>query len=444
MLSSPSNTDHVSLWPRRRDLSTSPVRRAATDHRTPPRFMPKSSRNQSPMRSSSPLKRMPMPVDSMDEDDVFSSPMPASFRLGDHKENTSRRRSNLFAMDEDDALFLPPTSPAHSRTLFPPSSSPMPLRTPVKSSSNMFETPVRPVFSVASTNSPFVTTAAAGTKRKPAPAAFSTPDRRCMLTPLNVTASRAVSDVGDGESSAFERLAPLPAPSFTVRTPQTRADAEAHLKHQTDSMRRLKIKDRNMSGEESGYDSGAEAQQERGKPVYAGGAPPSTIKSRKSPGLALLIRKGVQNDDEVIESMSPGGHVNKRRARSRPVSAELLAATPAPRTAEVRLAFFITFALLTHEIGHVVSNPGSECRSDPRSNRISISRHSPRPPQLEFVHELSGGWVTTSAVSTNVRCCLSCIVATQAGSIEPPHKCQLRDLVLWPINTSTAVTNEEI
>lgn len=266
---------------------------------------------------------------------MFSSPMPASYKLGAHKENPGRRRSNLFDMDEDDALFLPPTSPGHSRMLFPPSSSPMPLRTPVKSSSSMFETPVRPVFSVAPTNSPFPTTATAGTKRKPAPVAFLTPDRRCMLTPLDVTHPAKASDAGDDEPFGLERLAPLPAPSFGVRTPQTRPDADAHLKNQTDSMRRLKLKDREMSSEESGYDSGAEGQRERAKTTYAGGAPPSTVKSRKAPGLALLIGKGLQKDDEVVESMSPGGHVNKRRARSRPVSAELLAATPAPRAAEV-------------------------------------------------------------------------------------------------------------
>lgn len=334
MLSSTPNTDFVSMRHRRRDPSTSPIRRAAMDHRTPPRFMAK---HHAPMLGSSPLKRLPMPVDTMDEDDVFSSPMPSSYRLGSHKENPSRRRSNLFDTDDDDALFLAPTSPSHSRALFPPSSSPMPLRTPVKQTPNMFETPARPVFSVAPTNSPFPTTAAAGTKRKPLPITFSTPDNRCMLTPLNVT--NATSDLGDGEPFGFERLAPLPAPSFGVRTPQTKVDADSHLKNQADSMRRLKIQDldRETSGEESGYDSGAEAQQEQGgKRIYAGGAPPSTVKSRKSPGLALLIGRGIQKDDEVVESMSPGGHVNKRRARSRPVSAELLAATPGPKN-EVRL-----------------------------------------------------------------------------------------------------------
>lgn len=46
----------------------------------------------------------------------------------------------------------------------------------------------------------------------------------------------------------------------------------------------------------------------------------------------------MDNKDEVVEAMSPGDHVNKRRARSRPVSAELLssvASTPAPNSSQV-------------------------------------------------------------------------------------------------------------
>lgn len=286
------------------------------------------------MFSSSPLKRCAMPVDSMDEDDVFSSPMPSGYKLGSYKENPARPRSNLFDTDDDDAIFLAPRSPSHSRTLFPPSSSPMPLRTPVKQGSSAFETPARPVFSVAPTNSPFPTTATAGTKRKPAPIMFATPERRSTFTPLNVTSS--ASDLGEDAPLGFERLAPLPAPSFVTRTPQTKGDAEAHLKKQADSMRRMKIQDRDQSGEESGYDSGSEVREcEVGRKLFVGGAPSSAVKSKKSPGLALLIGRAVQNDDEVVESMSPGGHVNKRRARSRPVSAELLAATPAPRNNEV-------------------------------------------------------------------------------------------------------------
>jgi mitosis inhibitor protein kinase SWE1 len=187
-----------------------------------------------------------------------------------------------------------------------------------------------------------------------------------MLTPLNVTSS--ASDLGDGEFG-FERLMPLPAPSFLTKTPQTKAD-ETHLKRQTDSMGKLKIRDWEQSGDESGYDSSAEPKREREgeKRIYAGGAPSSTLKKpRKSPGLSLLIGRNVQKEDEVVESMSPGGHVNKRRARSRPVSAELLAATPAPRNYEVSCLFHRAYSSAHLSVEQSIPNSSPQRGEDSRS-----------------------------------------------------------------------------
>jgi mitosis inhibitor protein kinase SWE1 len=47
-----------------------------------------------------------------------------------------------------------------------------------------------------------------------------------------------------------------------------------------------------------------------------------------------MANKGKGKDDEVVEAMtrSPGGHVTKRRARSRPVSQELLESVNYPLT----------------------------------------------------------------------------------------------------------------
>lgn len=305
-------TDYVARRPTRRDPSLSP----SFVHRTPPR-LPSLRKSH---RSPSPLKRHTLPVASMDDDDVFSSPAPVPFT---RRENTPGRKPGLFDTDDDGLLLAVPSS-AQSRALFPPSSSsPMPLRTPVKQTPISFQTPARPVLSVRQTN-----TAAAGTKRKPTPSAFISPEQKCILTPLNITSG----DSGD-EGFGFNRLAPLSAPRFTARTPQTKKDTEQHLKKQADSMKKLKLIDRIQSGEESGYDSGAEAREDEGMALFA--APPTTAKSKakKSPGLALRVGKSLSNDDEVVESLSPGGHVNKRRARSRPVSTELLrsvATTPAP------------------------------------------------------------------------------------------------------------------
>jgi mitosis inhibitor protein kinase SWE1 len=39
--------------------------------------------------------------------------------------------------------------------------------------------------------------------------------------------------------------------------------------------------------------------------------------------------------DEVAEAVSPGGHVTKRRARSRPVSLELLESAKSPTSPQV-------------------------------------------------------------------------------------------------------------
>ena len=107
----------------------------------------------------------------------------------------------------------------------------------------------------------------------------------------------------------------------------------------------LSIRDLDRSGDESGYDSDPDANHngpgtiEKQHLLFMGStggsaaAPFSSIKGRtrtkgslkgKSPGLEILTRKGLASDDEVAEAISPGGHVIKRRARSRPVSAELL------------------------------------------------------------------------------------------------------------------------
>ena len=62
-------------------------------------------------------------------------------------------------------------------------------------------------------------------------------------------------------------------------------------------------------------------------------------KRQSAPAMYRDKGKGVENADEVIEDMSPGGHINKRRARSRPVSRELqllsASSTPAHKNTSV-------------------------------------------------------------------------------------------------------------
>ena len=116
------------------------------------------------------------------------------------------------------------------------------------------------------------------------------------------------------------------------------------MKSGEDSLTRLRIKDHGMDMmPEDGEDD-----EESGLSLFTDRANTADSKTRlkKLPGLTALIaerergRSG-ENASEVVEDMSPGGHVNKRRARSRPVSRELLLSahnTPAFKGGLVRNA----------------------------------------------------------------------------------------------------------
>jgi mitosis inhibitor protein kinase SWE1 len=92
----------------------------------------------------------------------------------------------------------------------------------------------------------------------------------------------------------LERLAPLTAPRFPTRTPQTKAETDIALKTQAETMKKLRICDLDVSEDES--DAG-DVEQAR-----------------------LFLTR----DDEQATHISPGGHVTKRRIRSRPTSSEML------------------------------------------------------------------------------------------------------------------------
>lgn len=222
--------------------------------------------------------------------------------------------------------FAEPSSPVLFRT---------PLRTPLKESNQIFGTPERPVLSAKTLNIQRTTPAPAlGTKRKPTPiltTPITTPLRKSMLTPLSVASAQRL---GDSESIGFDRLAPLSAPRFP-RTPQTRTETEVYLKRQEDSISKLSLRDSDHSGMESGYDSGPDvraAEDESGlfmgrcgeMTLGAGHGRRQAKASHKPPGLDTFTRNGLAKEEEVVAAVSPGGHITKRRARSRPLSAELL------------------------------------------------------------------------------------------------------------------------
>ncbi|KZT70930.1 hypothetical protein DAEQUDRAFT_756019 [Daedalea quercina L-15889] len=336
MFASTPATEYVSFRPSRHDQSASPSCRLSFN--TPPRFATESLVRDSPMFTPSPLRRhAPPSAEPMDMDDIFQSPAarPSSYT---HRSPTrlslSHRHTDDMDDDFDNSLLVPSSSYSVSRNMAPPT-SPFPLltpiRTPVKSSPRFPGTPDRAALSVKHVNmlssaSPGVS---AGSKRKPTPNPCVTPMRPRARTPLQVASAKEQSE-GDPSAVEFDRLAPLPAPRFNLRTPQSNAEAELHLKRQAETMTMLRLSDVQRSDDESGYDSGPDVREaeDNGQALFdLSRTPFNSTKGKgktKSPALEVFIRTGQMNNEEVAEAISPGGHVTKRRARSRPVSAELL------------------------------------------------------------------------------------------------------------------------
>lgn len=282
-------------------------------HSTPPRLAAdRASSYDSPMLTPSPLRKrslFPHQVvteDMSDPDDFFlHSPFKSPADVRRHRSSKPQKGA---LEDDDGGIFLSSSSAAS----FFPSSESQPLRTPIK---QVHRAPSRPVLSIKHLNiaphPPDTTTrTGVGTKRKSTAHTnnFTTPLRQRVLTPLTTPLTLASAKANNAAPKGFAFLAPLPAPRFTTRTPHTKAETDVHLKRQTDTMTKLKICDLDDSGDEFGEDSG-----------YA---------DNHDPGHELFVdRAGAQvrsNGEEVIEAVSPGGHITKRRARSRPVSVELL------------------------------------------------------------------------------------------------------------------------
>ncbi|OSD04065.1 hypothetical protein PYCCODRAFT_1365090 [Trametes coccinea BRFM310] len=345
MLLSP-NHDLPSFRPSKRDASMSPSCRASTPlfHSTPPRHQHSSSFHfDNPILTPSPLRRQARPLSGpVDADDVFQSPLRAYASYA-HRPAFNPDSSMVVDDDDEDDLFLGPSSSSSSHIV--PPSSPLPLRTPLRTpiKDSLPLSPDRAALSLKHLNvaSSAFPIPSAGTKRKPTPIC-TTPSRTRAMTPLNVTSAVTARSHDDPSGFLFDRLAPLSAPRFASRTPHNKAETDLHLRKQAETMTMLSIRDLDHSADESGYDSDSDANRirtiEKQRRLFLetpGGsaAPLSSIKHRSniklsdtadSPDNEPVTRSGLLNDEEVAEAISPGGHVNKRRARSRPVSAELL------------------------------------------------------------------------------------------------------------------------
>ena len=203
-----------------------------------------------------------------------------------------------------------------------------PLQTPAK---QLRRAPSRPVLSAKSVNRPPCQNDGSGATGSPGPGvgtkrksnAFanncSTPLRQRVLTPLSISANAEAAKSG---GVAFDRLAPLPAPKFSSRTPHSRAETEVHLKKQTRTMTQLSIGDFNDSGVAFGPDDNDSGCEDNGDTLFLDN--PSLRPSKTRSTRDYQTYSGSHEREDVAEAISPGGHVTKRRARSRPVSVDLL------------------------------------------------------------------------------------------------------------------------
>ncbi|KAJ7680475.1 hypothetical protein DFH06DRAFT_1163176 [Mycena polygramma] len=223
----------------------------------------------------------------------------------------------------------PPRTSSYDSQMLTPSPlrdfRPRPM-TPGDSDAAVFGSPSKPLLTPArkvSSRTPLslnTNTQATGTKRKQH---TSTPLRLAPLASPNPS------------HMPLHRLAPLPAPQFTTRTPHTAAETDAHLRSHTATLTHLRLSDLHDE--------------------FGGPPAPSRL-------------------EEVVEASSPGGHITKRRARSRPVSQELLEArqgSPSP------VAFPSTRAA-SH--ARTSSTSSSSEAGSPRPRRRIAGMHPPRAP----------------------------------------------------------------
>ncbi|KAG1895570.1 uncharacterized protein F5891DRAFT_1058076 [Suillus fuscotomentosus] len=328
---------------RARDQSVSPISPGccATHYQTPPKLRV-SSEHLSPMLTPSPLRRRPLfPADAQrkadglaqeqdhDDSDIFlQSPFKSPPLVHRLYPISHPKPIKPIMLDDDEATLFLSSSSAVSSPFFHHAST-QPLLTPVKDSH-------RAVLAAKQLNSQPAHRVGVGTKRKSAQSGggdFSTPLRpvsSATCTPLNISAPKPDPSSG----IAFHRLAPLPAPRFTPQ-PKSKADTDAFLKRQAETMKRLRIRDLDDSDE----DWGIIDRDSDGEPVQRLPAlrkcKSRSISPKKSflINAALVPQKG-SSKDEVTEAISPGGHIIKRRARSRPVSIELLESvnhSPSPK-----------------------------------------------------------------------------------------------------------------
>ena len=288
-------------------------------------FSPKS-KGSAQYESPSPLRNrplFPLSTNIPDSDDMLQSPYSPSHLAPQSNPFLTTKPQAIPADDEEGHIFLATTA-----------SIGKPLLTPVKKlrrvssrSALLFRQPSTAVPVITGDDNTAVSrTVGAGTKRKSS--ANTTPLRtHCTTTPLKLTQPN--KDAGSG----LHRLAPLTAPKFVADTPKTKAETEAYLRRHTDTLTRLRLSDPDgIDFNRPADDSGCEMDEDAGHAL-------SPTKPKPPKRLVIEAMQAGKGDEEVIEAISPGGHVTKRRARSRPVSVELLEFTfKSPKKSPVKVS----------------------------------------------------------------------------------------------------------
>ncbi|KAF9263270.1 hypothetical protein L218DRAFT_902227 [Marasmius fiardii PR-910] len=337
-----------SFYNRQRDASMSPSCRSHTNARRNPNVR---------QRPLFPNRR---------EESFSQSPTKLSALPPDFLRFTSTSRPFSYAVDDDDDARVLESPSASRSPPFPVITSP-PLLTPIKRTSGEFDELNQSAILDTPSSIQHISHPGCGIKRKPY--RQFTPLRKHTLTPLSITSNQI--DGNDGPT--MDRLAPLPPPAFIARTPQSRS-----AERRRTSMHSLRITDLNDSDEDlyAGNNSNLDfGDEERADALFLGDSPATGSVTFRKP--LRMKGRGNKESDEVVEAISPGGHITKRRARSRPVSSELLESVRAPTTA----AQFKPAPVLFPTSRSRTSSSGSSSSDliSPIPRRRVSGLHSPQP-----------------------------------------------------------------
>ncbi|KAI3618646.1 other wee protein kinase [Moniliophthora roreri] len=343
-----------SFYSRQRESSISPSCRSQSSRSPLP--------DHSPLRQQRPLLQPRFPQNPQSRSDTAFLQSPFRSPLLAEPSWTPR------VADDDDEKYVFLDSPTASCSpLFPVGTSPS-LLTPIKRASGAVDELNQSAIIDTPSSTRHIAHPGGGVKRKPY--RQSTPLRKHSLTPLDIASDRR-------EGSAFDRLAPLPAPSFNASTPSKTVSSQ-HIRRQTASMTRLRITDLNGSDEDfsTANDSGLDLGEDDCADALflSGGSPQKGGIATFRKALRLKGRSINKSSDEVAEAISPGGHIIKRRARARPLSDELLESIRVPSPSKKPNAVKFPSA----QPGTNSPNSSPEVGSPMLRHRTS-GLHAPRP-----------------------------------------------------------------